>query len=359
MKIINPTQFIEYVKQNRWASHLAFWMAIDLGFILRHITEQNQSLLYAFIDDTLFLVPQMLFSYLLAYCLIPKFYSKKKYFTFFILLASSAYIISAFGRMVVVHFIEPIIRTPPFPQESLVEILSDWKKLVLEYMPLILFVAIIFLFTRLSFRFSKIKQQALELKKEKTASELKMLKAQLNPHFLFNTLNNIYSLSLDNNPKASESIGILSEILDYMLYGCNKKLVPISNEIRLLENYIALEKLRYDERLKISFNNTIKSEFKIAPLILISLVENAFKHGAGEDSGSPTINIFLSQKQNHFKFEISNTTASPTQKGNRETIGLNNIKKQLDVIYPKQYRLNITEEGSLFKVILILKTPLF
>jgi LytS/YehU family sensor histidine kinase len=114
-----------------------------------------------------------------------------------------------------------------------------------------------------------------------------MLKTQLNPHFLFNTLNNIYVLSLENSEKTQKSIEKLSKILDHVLFRCNTKYVSLSSEIELLENYIELEKLRYDDRLQINFNNHIEQDVKIAPLILLSLVENAFKHGAGEDSVSP------------------------------------------------------------------------
>jgi len=203
--------------------------------------------------------------------------------------------------------------------------------------------------------FLDINRKSLSIQKEKTAAELKALKSQLNPHFLFNTLNNIYSLSLDNSPKTSESIGKLSEILDYILYRCDSKFVPLDNEIKLLENYIDLEKLRYDDRLQVTFQKQVESNVQIAPLVLLSLVENAFKHGAGEDGGSPIIYISLTAKQNLFTFVITNSLSETLTEKPKSAIGLENIKKQLDLLYPNTYQLKIEKQANLFTVTLILK----
>jgi len=129
------------------------------------------------------------------------------------------------------------------------------------------------------------KQKTLQIDKEKIETELNLLKAQLNPHFLFNTLNNIYVLALENSSKTAYSIEKLSEILDYILYRCTDKYSSLKAEVKMLENYIELEKLRYDDRLRVTLKKQIEKDIAIAPLILLSFVENAFKHGAGEDSG--------------------------------------------------------------------------
>lgn len=200
--------------------------------------------------------------------------------------------------------------------------------------------------------FKRSKEKEILLSKERSDVELKTLKAQLNPHFLFNTLNNIYSLSLDNSPKTPVAIGKLSDILDHVLYKCNSQLVSLSSEIELLKNYIELEKLRYGERLEITFDTQIENDILIPPLLLLSLVENAFKHGAGEDSGSPKIAISVLQETNHFAFEIENTVAKEYVSKDKESIGLTNIKKQLDLIYGIHYVLDIQSSSGMFKVIL-------
>lgn len=210
------------------------------------------------------------------------------------------------------------------------------------------------MFVKYFLSYKLAKENELKHNTEKVASELKTLKAQLNPHFLFNTLNNIYVLSLENSPQTPKSIEKLSSILDHVLYRCNSKFVSLESEINLLENYIDLEKLRYDERLQITFNTSIEKKGEIAPLILLSLVENAFKHGAGEDSGSPKIDISIYNSTNEFKFVISNTVAVQQDISNREAIGLKNIKKQLELIYANQFSLEVDTSNSIFTVTLII-----
>lgn len=212
------------------------------------------------------------------------------------------------------------------------------------------------MFVKLFVAFTKDKEKILLLSKEKSDIELKTLKAQLNPHFLFNTLNNIYTLSVLNSSKAPIAIGKLSEILDYILYRCNSDFVPVSNEIELLRNYIELEKLRYDDRLEIKFKTEIKTENTIPPLILLSLVENAFKHGAGEDNGSPKIWIDLKTEKSNTKFTIYNTIGETPKTNKKGNIGLINIQKQLDLIYGKIYSFHTIVENNQFKATLIINT---
>jgi LytS/YehU family sensor histidine kinase len=196
----------------------------------------------------------------------------------------------------------------------------------------------------------EMQKHTYALEKQKAELELKLLKTQLNPHFLFNTLNNIYSLSLYQSPMTSEAIARLSEILDHILYRCNSVTIPLSSEIKLLENYIALEKLRYDDTLKVYFKSEIEQEIEIAPLILLSLVENAFKHGVGEVVGFPFISIDLKVDNQAFYFQIENTYLSDNEEDTREKIGLQNLRQQLNLIYPNQYQLDVTQSKNLFKV---------
>lgn len=336
------------INKNLFLPHVLFWLGILLLGVLNGPIERFYNHI---VYGTCHIIPQILASYLTVYYLIPKLLSKKKYIQFFILFLISAYLFSVLGRILVVHVGEPIARTPPFEQESILQIFSEVKWLLLQYFPST-YITVFFFWLITFLNFSR---KNLSLEKEKTSTELKMLKSQLNPHFLFNTLNNIYSLSLDNSPKTSESIGRLSKILDYVLYRSEPKFVPLSGEIKMLKDYIALEKLRYDDRLKINFKTEVKSEVEIAPLILLSLVENAFKHGAGEDGGSPKIDISISSDQNNFKFTISNSVVDTTSEISKDAIGLENIKKQLDLIYPNQYELNIDKQANLFTVTLALE----
>ena len=337
------------IEKYPFLGHLFFW----LGFLLLYIVSgkpDDGHQANAIFGITV-LIPQLIAAYLTVYYILPQLLLKKKYIQFFIWMILSVYIIAALTRVLVVHVAEPMVITGVFEQESIFEILTDWGKLVTHYFPMVYnVVGFFWLFT-----YSKKSMRNIALKKEKTAAELKALKSQLNPHFLFNTLNNIYSLSLDNSPKTSESIGKLSEILDYILYRCDSKFVSLADEIKLLENYIDLEKLRYDDRLQVTFQKQVESNVQIAPLVLLSLVENAFKHGAGEDGGSPIIYISLTAKQNLFTFVITNSLIETLVEKPKATIGLENIKKQLDLLYPNKYQLKIEKQANLFTVTLILK----
>lgn len=341
-----------YFRQNRVQLHIAFWCTLFLLGLTRTLIKEDHSLLKTLVYDLCLLVPQVLMAYYLAYFVIPKFFLRKKLYVSILLFLFGTYVMGVLARVLIVHIGETLVRTPPFRQETIFEILIEWKHLLLHYIPAIFSVSLIFLFIKYFLDYYRIREKDLTLDKAKAEGELMSLKAQLNPHFLFNTLNNIYTLSLVNSPKTPTSIGKLSQILDHILYKCNGKFVLLSSEIKLLEDYIDLEKLRYDDRLQVSFKTNIESDAEIPPLILLSLVENAFKHGAGEDSGSPKIDIIISNNNSLFTFEISNTISNDYEGHNKESIGLSNIKKQLNLIYQDQYSLNIDRTKNRFTVTL-------
>ncbi|MCL9806874.1 histidine kinase [Flavobacterium amniphilum] len=297
-------------------------------------------------------------AYLVAYCFLTEKFLKRGYlFTGFCLLVS-AYFLAAFCRLSTVHLAEPLVRTPPFTQETPWEIFTDLKYIAFKYGPSVITAAFIFFIAKFFSDHSKEREKRLLLSKEKSDAELKMLRAQLNPHFLFNTLNNIYSLSVDNSPKTSSAIGKLSEILDYVLYKCNTDFVPVSSEMQLIEDYIELEKLRYDDRLEVQVSSSVLMENQVPPLIFLSLVENAFKHGAGEDSGSPKIWITLQSEKVQVVFSVVNTYVNSVENHTKESIGLVNINKQLQLLYGEMYSLVTEKENGLFSVTLVLKNKI-
>ncbi|MDY8135440.1 sensor histidine kinase [Aquimarina sp. 2201CG5-10] len=209
------------------------------------------------------------------------------------------------------------------------------------------------------FEYYRHQKEVLTLKEQKKTSELEALKNQLNPHFLFNTLNNLYVLTLEKSDDAPEVIDKLSEILDYILYGCNEKFVPLTNEIKLLNNYIALEKLRYGKRLKINFEYEAGNGTNIAPLLLLTFLENAFKHGVSQETNKAFINIKLKVSNETIYFQIENTKpllSSETNNQKRISIGLPNIKKQLNILYPNNYVLELNDNEQKFSANLNLIT---
>ncbi|MEM6771160.1 MAG: histidine kinase, partial [Bacteroidota bacterium] len=193
---------------------------------------------------------------------------------------------------------------------------------------------------------------------EKAQAELRLLKAQIHPHFLFNTLNNLYSLTVEKSDQAPEVVERLSEMLDYQLYQCNTPKVAVRKEIELLENYIQLESLRYGKRLRLSFEHSVDDPgAQIAPLILISPVENAFKHGASGNADSPFIEIQLNVTAGMLYFNVRNNKppiAITDHTEYTEGIGLNNIRKQLRLLYPDQHVLTIEETEQEFHLSLVI-----
>lgn len=189
----------------------------------------------------------------------------------------------------------------------------------------------------------------LMLQKEKTEAELKYLKGQINPHFLFNTLNNIYSLARKNAPETAESVLKLSKLMRFMLYHTSHQTILVSDELTLIDDYIALERLRYTDRLRITFTKSLDDPHqRIAPLLLIHFVENAFKHGASESRKESFITIDIAIKNGVLNASVLNSKSTGLPQ-NTEPIGMENIKRQLELIYPA-HQLIIANTSETFQV---------
>lgn len=348
-------RIVNFINRHKVLSHVIFWLVVYLLLLAKDnpygagVYDEERLPMWKLIPTDLL---HMLFSvglaYFYSYRILPRLFKARNYAGIIVEFAVGSYLISAISRVLVVHVLEPLTRPRPFPQESLWEIFTDVHKLFWGYYLFSISVALIFIFMKLMKDQYEANRRTLTLEKQQSDMELSALKAQLNPHFLFNTLNNIYALSLLQSSQTSPSIARLSEILDHLLYRSSGRYVPVSQEISLLQNYIELEKLRYDERLKVSFHYETERDAEIAPLILLSLVENAFKHGAGEDAGSPEIDISLIQKGNTFHFTVKNSAYTSKERMNGHKIGLANISKQLALVYPKQHTFTTSSEQQTF-----------
>jgi len=204
-----------------------------------------------------------------------------------------------------------------------------------------------------------LEKQKVEMQKQETEEKLKevhlqLLQGQLHPHFLFNMLNNLYGLVKEDVKASREVIVKLSELLDYMLYECNKNEIELTEEIQFIRNYIELERLRHDEDFNVRFDfpqNT--REIKIAPLILFPFVENAFKHGF-RNTENNAIHIELQTDEEKLIFRVSNHTAAPSsdpylnQEG--KGIGLKNSRERLNLLYKDKHKLNIEQQNQTYSV---------
>jgi LytS/YehU family sensor histidine kinase len=212
---------------------------------------------------------------------------------------------------------------------------------------------VIFGLTRHIYNYIQLKQREQRWRIEKQAAELNYLRSQTNPHFLFNTLNNIYSLARDKSDLAAESILRLSKILRFMLYETGGEFIAIEQELQLMKDYIDLEKLRYDESLRINFNYDIEDmKQALPPLLLIPMVENAFKHGVSETRNQPFVDIHLSVNKRMLTFIVKNSKDANAEEGRiKENIGLSNLRRQLELLYT-EYNLTVQPGGSSFTVTL-------
>lgn len=298
----------------------------------------------------------------LGYCVI--FYINYLYLAPYFLLKDkikSFLLINLFLSIVitfVVHFVWSIIAPPPpsdkpqFAPPGLLFFFSD--------VIMLLFVAGLGAAIRISMRWRLLEEQLVESEKQKTDAELKNLKNQLNPHFLLNTLNNIYALIAFDINKAQESVQELSKLLRYMLYDNQEDFVPLEKEFDFIQNYVELMKIRLPKHVIVQLNleEEINSHIEIAPFIFISLIENAFKHGVSPTEDS-FINISIKGKKNgDVVCEIlnSNFPKSSNDKSGHG-VGTEQVQKRLDLLYPKHYEwIHELNDKSIFHTILIIQT---
>ncbi|MEM8508630.1 MAG: histidine kinase [Bacteroidota bacterium] len=284
------------------------------------------------------------YAYFVAYVLFPRFLRKKKYFLLFAQVLALAF--------VGILFMTFLFKT--FPEIARDQPTAFWSAKTFFRAVDLIYVASLVVVIKMIQRFMRQERANTQLKQEKIGSELQILKNQLQPHFLMNTLNNIYGLVLDGDKKAAKTIIQLSNIINYMLYECDTRFTELEKEIELIKDYLQLEKIRYGKRLNLSFEVIgAISELQIAPLLLIPFVENAFKHGVSQIESDSWIRILIEIEGNLLTFQISNNTsliASDAQEV-KSGIGLENVKKRLRLIYPQSHDISITS-GEIFSVIL-------
>lgn len=197
-------------------------------------------------------------------------------------------------------------------------------------------------------------KQMKALKEQQLISELTYLKAQLQPHFFFNTLNNIYSLALQQSTATAPLVAKLAELMRYILYKANEKQVLLKDEITFLQNYVEVENIRYRSAINIKFDaQGIDDYSKISPLLLLPFIENAFKHGVEEEEKEGFVTIVICKTEDELTLEVSNSIAK--NKESTGGIGLVNVKKRLEILYPGKYKLELQNDEKLYQVSLTLK----
>jgi two-component system LytT family sensor kinase len=228
----------------------------------------------------------------------------------------------------------------------------SWIEYAFDAVPSISLVMFIFSIGYLTQEYFKIKKQQEVIGKKQLESELSLLKSQINPHFLFNVLNSIYSLSLKKSDDTPAIVLRLSDIMRYMLYETKLEKVALDKEISMIENYIAIEKIRISNQQQISLSVSGQEDgYVIAPVLLIPFIENAVKHGIDSMSENAYVNAFIKIENGNLSFHCVNNFKE-RKAGKVGGIGLENVRKRLELIYPGKHKLTITNENSIFTVTL-------
>lgn len=346
------SSFLDRIIQNRVLSHLLFWCAFLFTFSL--LASLNSGSFKINIVNYLAMLPsQIAAAYTLNYFQVPKLLLKRKYLLFGFSMIICVYIFAAFARWSIVYIAEPLVREE-FVQESISEILSDTAYLFSIYFPAVYIYAFIMLIIKaIKSRFEE-KHKIEVLQREKVTNELKFLRGQIQPHFLFNTLNNLYALTLAKSDLAPKVVLKLSELLDFILYHSDEKTISISKEIELIKGFIDLESLRYGDTLDLVFNHNVDNDkMQIAPLILMPAIENAFKHGTSRDPKKAKIHIELLINNGHLIFKVFNNKLNDSlKKGHSNILGIGNtnLKRQLEINYPEKHELRIDETSESYSV---------
>jgi hypothetical protein len=328
--------------------HTLFWLGYVLlaSFIFSY---QSRFPYYYFLENYLVnLVAYMGFTYITIYILVRRYLFARRY-GMFLLAALPVSIVFVLLKLLVNRYIFYSFFIPEIfhPEEWI------GAKLFVEnffwlWIPTTLFAALKY------FRaWVKTLGEKNELERKQLEAELKLLKAQLHPHFLFNTLNNLYVLALDKSDKTPEVVLKISDLFHYILYECNTDEIDLEKELHLIKNYIDLERLRYDDSLTVSLKTCGNfNGVRLAPMMLFVFVENAFKHGARHDLNTPKIEIDLCVENGNMQFICTNSL--PEEYANDAVgdggVGLPNVKKRLDLMYSDRYKLDISRTEKRYSV---------
>ena len=338
---------LEITDKKNWGYDLIFWGTFLCLLILIEGTEDG--IWNTFSTELLNISFYAVLVYTNIYYLIPKFLAKNKFLQYFIALGIFILMLTPLKMMALyLKFSGDEIMQNNLMKQQILIFLSNF------------FVGGISTIYSIINDWAKQVREKQELENQTMVSELKFLRSQINPHFLFNTLNNLYALTLKKSDKAPEIVLKLSEMMRYMLYECNESKVLISKEINYIRNYLDLERIRHRKKVEINFelNGTVNQQ-KIAPLLLITFIENCFKHGIKNSitTGYVNLNIRLDGNDLFFIVENSKPSGLPNMEHKRAGgIGLVNVKRRLELLYPKAHDLKIEDSPNSYKVTLHINT---
>jgi len=337
---------------NTW-HHIIFWAIYFLLNFLRWGSYFNDYL-YSLKANLLGFPIHITLAYFTIYYLVPKFIFKRKFISFALILLFSIFVM-VYLKYLLTFFLISYNVWPEGPETHSLTF-NYAVVMMLGELYVITFAASF----KLTIDWLRETDRVARLQKEQLETELRFLRAQISPHFFFNTLNNIYALSLEKSDRAPDTIIKLSDLMRYVLYGTRNKNQCLKKELDFMANYIELERIRHNQDLELNYEVTGEPKGKkIAPLLLVQFIENAFKHGANRSIGKVTIDIFVRIEEKFIYFRVSNTKppgeAAP-DKRNEGGIGLSNVEKRLKLRYREdEYRLDTFDGPENYTINLKLK----
>ncbi|ATP56531.1 histidine kinase [Pedobacter ginsengisoli] len=321
--------------------HSAYWLLITGFFIYeKRYLIYKASMPYFVACVTVRIALLIVIAYLNLHYFLPKYLLKKRYFTY-----SIAVVTSVIGYLIAQSLFDFYLYgyvIGPMRNSRLIESLSYNFFSTLWYLGLMLAL-------KLSMDWYSQQLIIQKITVEKLNAEVNFLRTQVNPHFLFNILNNLYALTLKKSEQAPDVVLKLSEMMEYMLYDSTDAKVLLEKEVDYLSNYIELERLRFSAESAISLNVNINAKrHEIAPLLLLPLVENAFKHGLGRQTGDGWLNVYISLNNAILTVVIENSKPEFSISKSKGGIGLDNLRKRLDLLYPAKYDLKLEDKKEVY-----------
>jgi two-component system LytT family sensor kinase len=326
--------------------HLFFWaLAFGLWYFLRYQDYESGS--QAFMVTLIKVVDLALLVYVTNYVLIPKLLYRKKFIWFGL---------SFVGLIVTSSLIKMNIIGRVINDAAMINFSGNLKTRIYDHVIPHFFLVVAGVAVKLIFDYSKLQQRMAETAKEKAEAELNFLKSQINPHFLFNSLNAVYFLIDKNNTEARNSLHKFSDMLRYQLYELNGARIPIEREVGYLKDYMDLQKLRKDHYYSVEFSSSpLVKGFSIEPLLLVPFVENAFKHISHYTEKNNFVKLDLERSNGHFRFTVINSKEPGRTTEKHGGIGLVNVKRRLELLYPGKHTLYISDQKDEYRVELSLK----
>ncbi|WP_430815845.1 sensor histidine kinase [Carboxylicivirga sp. RSCT41] len=350
MQIINSNSLIANILNNRWFQHFSYWVLFVMFFALAWGTHDDNYLKTISVE-LINLPVKIALVYIVIYYLFPRFLYQGKVWLFITLFLATILVASILQRItdnliIVDTFFPEWTKEPTF---NIVQLIRGAVN--------ISSVLAIPMTVKLMEYLSNVQQREQSLAKDKLEAELTFLKNQVQPHFLFNTLNSLYSLILKKSDQSLEVVLKLSDLLRYMLYETNVEQVQLYKEIESIKSYLELEKIRYGDRVELSLNIWGEQRGQsIAPMLILPFLENSFKHSTRGFSGQAWITIEMGIRENDFILKVENSipdeiSESPAASG----IGLQNVNRRLNLMYPNKHELKIVSSEDSYQVVLKLK----